>query len=44
MNWAAESAYEQRFGKDITLQKPIIITLDSDGTPIQIEVPDVGSA
>ena len=38
MSWAAESVYEQRVGKDITLQKPIIITLDNDGTPIQIEV------
>lgn len=44
MSWAAESAYEQRVGKDITLQKPIIITLDNDGTPIQIEVSGVGSA
>lgn len=43
MSWAAESAYEQWVGKDIALQKPIIITLDNDSTPIQIEVSGVGS-
>jgi hypothetical protein len=37
-------AYEKRVGKDIAQQKPIKITLDIDGTPIPIEVPDIESA
>jgi hypothetical protein len=37
------TAYEKRVGKDIAQQKPIKITFDIDGTPIQIEVSDMES-